>query len=125
VLWIWIRIRSGSRRAELTNKNRTENKFSEVFFFSIFGHQNPRSVYTWNAGSGSGFNESRSTTLQEGWMRRTAITPNSCASNLGSNRTSPKSMKGPRYKQNQTKKNIMPLISISVLAVAALERKAT
>ncbi len=42
-------------------------KFSAVFFSWFFGHQNPgsRSGFTWNAGSvsGSGFNETGSTTL--------------------------------------------------------------
>ncbi len=44
--------------------------------FYIFGHQNPGSAsgigsgFTWNAGSGVGFNESGSTTLSRCWVLR-------------------------------------------------------
>jgi hypothetical protein len=42
---------------------RKIKQFSAVFFSSVFGHQNPGSGFTGNAGSGSGFNESGSTAL--------------------------------------------------------------
>ncbi len=50
-----------SSKLQILFKKETK-KFSTVFFSSIFGHQNPgsRSIsgsgFTWNAGSGSGFN---------------------------------------------------------------------